>query len=67
MTTLWAAFAGALAAAALAGVTVAMLLKVRRYNRNLAELRKIADRFSMPSPWWKRWYQPREEWDRGWS
>lgn len=62
MTVFWAAFAGVLV-----GLIVVIVVKVRRYNRNLVELRKIADRFSMTSPWWKRWYQPREEWDRRWS
>jgi anti-sigma-K factor RskA len=67
MTAFWTMFAAALAAGAVLAGVVAMTLKVRRYNRNLAEIRRIADAYHMQSPWWKRWYQPYERWDRRWS
>lgn len=60
MMAFWGAFAGALAAVAMVAGVVAT---VRRHNRALAELRKVAHRYRVPSPWWKRWYQPVEEWD----
>lgn len=67
MTVFWAALTGALTGGLAVAIVAWMTLKVQRHKRHIADLRKVADRYSMASPWWKRWHQPREEWDRSWS
>ena len=67
MTAFWLTFAATLAAGVVIAAVVGMTLTVRRHNRKIAELRRVADAYGMPSPWWKRWYQPYEQWDRRWS
>lgn len=64
MSTFLAAFLGAIAAIGVSAAVAAMVATVRRHNRALAEIRKVSDSYGMPSPWWKRWYQPTEEWRR---
>lgn len=63
MTVFWITFAAVLAA----GAVAAMRRTVRRHNRKIDEIRRLADSYCIPSPWWKRWYQPYEQWDRRWS